>query len=98
MITSERQYKDLIVIREHIIRVGADGSDEIDTVMVERRLPDHVEIIMPSEPLFAEAVGATAVAEYLAAIGAKGGQAKTPAKKTASAANGTKGGRPKKQA
>jgi len=95
MVTSERQYKDLTVIREHVIRVGADGSDEVDTVMVERRLPDHVEIIMPSEPLFAEAVGATAIAEHLATIGAKGGTAKTPAKAKSSAANGAKGGRPR---
>ena len=73
MITSERNYKDLTVIREHMIQVGADGSEEVDTVRVERRLPTHIEIIMPSEPLFAEAVGATAVAEHLAGIGAKGG-------------------------
>ena len=96
MVTSERHYKDLTVIREHVIRVGADGSDEVDTVMVERRLSDHTEVIMPSEPLFAEAVGATAVAEHLAAIGAKGGAVKSPAKAMASAANGAKGGRPPK--
>lgn len=33
---------------------------------------------------------------HLAELGAKGGQAKTPAKRAAAAANGAKGGRPKK--
>lgn len=34
--------------------------------------------------------------KYLATIGAKGGSVKSPAKAKASAANGAKGGRPKK--
>ena len=104
MITSERTYKDLTVIREHMIQVGADGSEEVDTVRVERRLPTHIEIIMPSEPLFAEAVGATAVAEHLAGIGAKGGKATGPAKSEAAKARNARrkvegkneGGRPRK--
>jgi hypothetical protein len=37
------------------------------------------------------------VSEYLASIGAKGGKAKSAAKKSASRANGKKGGRPKKE-
>jgi hypothetical protein len=36
------------------------------------------------------------IRQYLAAIGSKGGQVKSPAKKLASQANGRKGGRPRK--
>jgi hypothetical protein len=38
-----------------------------------------------------------AVAAYLAKIGKKGGEAKTPEKQAASRENGKKGGRPKKK-
>jgi hypothetical protein len=38
-----------------------------------------------------------AISTYLASIGRKGGEAKTPAKRRASKANGKKGGRPKKK-
>lgn len=71
MITSERRYKDLTVIRETMIACGPDvlktGHGElIHTVRVERGCGandvyggDHIEIIMPREPLFREAVEAT---------------------------------------
>jgi hypothetical protein len=36
------------------------------------------------------------IRQYLAAIGSKGGQVKSPAKAAASQANGRKGGRPRK--
>lgn len=38
----------------------------------------------------------TALTKYLAAIGARGGKAKTAAKSEAARENGKKGGRPKK--
>jgi hypothetical protein len=77
MITSTMQYKDLTVIREHMIQCGGtkpEDTREVDTVRVERRLSDRIEIIMPTEPLFSEAVSATAAKLYLAEIGRKGGQ------------------------
>ena len=71
MITNVRQYKDLTVTREDVIRVGADWRGHpageithmVSVVRCNATNPDipmqHDEIIMPTEPLFAEAVAAT---------------------------------------
>ncbi len=116
MITSKRQYKDLTVIRETIIACGPDvlktGHGElIHTARVERRCGangvwggDHIEIIMPTEPLFREAVEATEDTSPAATLGRKGGSVKSPAKSEAATARNAKrkaegkpeGGRPKK--
>jgi len=107
MITSERQYKDLTVIRETMIACGPDvlktgHGEEIHTVRVERRCGAnevfagaHIEIIMPSEPLFREAVEAT-MESPASEFARKGGSAKSPRKAASSAENGKKGGRPRK--
>jgi len=102
MITSERAYKDLTVIRETVIRVGADWrehpqGEETRTVRVERRCDDRIEIIMPTEALFLEAVEATAMTDNPAiALGRKGRAVNSEAQRQAARANGAKGGRPRK--
>ena len=102
MITSERRYKDLTVVRETIIACGPDvlktgHGEEIHTVRVERRCgangvwgSAHIEIIMPNEPLFIEAAKATHDENPAATLGRKGGSVKSPAKSAAAIARNAK--------
>ena len=99
MITSIKVYNDLTVIREIIIRCGSDWRDypqgeEIHTVCVERRLIDHIEVILPTDPIFAEAANATREVSANM-IGKNGGMKKTKSKQIAAQKNGKHGGRPK---
>ncbi len=61
---SVKTYKDLTVIRETVIACGADwrehpNGETIARISVERRGPDWTEILLPTDPLFIEAVEAT---------------------------------------
>lgn len=70
MVTSEKTYKDCIVKRERVTSCGADwkermgagpaGEDRFIVSVVRKHTnPDFDEVLLPSDPLFQEAVEAT---------------------------------------